>query len=788
MDFKDIPNVSQPAYTWLWNSHITKEGIKQQIDEMYDSGIRAFYILGEPERFRPTVRRTHLEPKYLSKGFLDLVYYAFQIAKDKGMYMWLYNEGGFPSGMACGMIRDRYPHLAIKELGINYVSMKKGDKYNKPSDVLASFIEEKMLADGTLLKNDCVVCEYSIVVGTGYYSLRTDISNRETTDVFIDMTHEAYKSVFGEHMGKELRLMFDDEAYMGDWTDGFEREFIKKYSYDILPYLPIVSNNLEPNTEEQYRAASDFAMLCGELVRDNYFIPMKNWLNTHNMMSTGHLDLDNFANCASERRYGNVMSIMRAFDVSGIDVIWSQISYPKGGKCCLEGYEFWPRIASSAARHQGHSLCLSESFAVFGSHVTPEEMRFVVNYQAVRGISRFNFMVISYDRDTVMCCQYRPNFIKENPGMDMLSEINDYTARISYILENSKAEIKSALYFPYRSICAKGVIGKDAVKAVEDMGHMLEKQGVDFDIIDEEFVAKATVENHMLKGEYVSYNQVFVPYTEFEPIDIIGKLKDISSEILPCIERKNPYIQARKVVFYDGSSAYLICNTSGEIVHEQVSFDADCPVYRVDSRDGSLVETKYTMEGNKATVNINLLRGEMVVFYLTNKAVNVQKERKLREVATITEVTANVRRQFEMNDKGINNILFEAGKDIEAFKVWDKDFSGEVVYKTIIPELPTDNVIIDLGEVHHFVRIYLNGKAIGEKTMPPYNFNLNHVKCGDELAILVANTAANVYSRTCYFEKQNAWDVGPYHANMLKREIEACSGGLIGPIKVYIDE
>ena len=114
MNFKEIPVKYYPAYTWLWNTEITREGIKERIDEMYECGIRAFYIIGEPENFRPHIRRTHLSPEYLSDEYLDLVYYAYEVAEEKGMYTWLYNEGGFPSGMACGKIRELRPHLAIK--------------------------------------------------------------------------------------------------------------------------------------------------------------------------------------------------------------------------------------------------------------------------------------------------------------------------------------------------------------------------------------------------------------------------------------------------------------------------------------------------------------------------------------------------------------------------------------------------------------------------------------------------------------------------------------------------
>jgi hypothetical protein len=139
------------------------------------------------------------------------------------------------------------------------------------------------------------------------------------------------------------------------------------------------------------------------------------------------------------------MRSLRAFDVPGIDVIWSQITYPEAVKNDPHQFDFFPLIASSAARQCGHSKCLSESFAVYGSHVTPEEMRFGVNAQAVRGISLFNFMSITFDRSTAMSLQCRPNFQSGNLGMDCLGQINNYTARLSKILQESQADIHTAL-------------------------------------------------------------------------------------------------------------------------------------------------------------------------------------------------------------------------------------------------------------------------------------------------------------------------------------------------------
>ena len=71
-----------------------------------------------------------------------------------------------------------------------------------------------------------------------------------------------------------------------------------------------------------------------------------------------------------------------------MDVIWRQIDIPKDGRGpCAEGNGFFPRFASSAAAQAGRKYALSESFAIHGQGTTGDEMRYVINFQLVRGIS-----------------------------------------------------------------------------------------------------------------------------------------------------------------------------------------------------------------------------------------------------------------------------------------------------------------------------------------------------------------------------------------------------------------
>ncbi|MBO5897881.1 MAG: hypothetical protein J6R04_02605 [Clostridia bacterium] len=783
MDFLNIPLHCQVAYTWLWNTDITREGIHRQIDEMYDAGIRAFYVLGEPENFRPTVRRTHLTPEYMSDEYLDLVYEAYAYGRSKGMYMWLYNEGGFPSGMVCGKIREKHPELAIAGISSDLRMLKAGTPYVPTEGVFATYIGSERIREGYVSECDVEIREYNYMpICDDRCIIRSDIAQHRNVELFLEMTHERLLSRFGDRMGGDITLMFDDEAHMGSWTAGLEKEFFKRCGYDIGDYLQQVFRRDKATfeTEQQKRAYGDYRMVCGDLVRENYFRPMRQWLNAHGMLSIGHLGGEDMIGYYA----GNIMATLREFDVPGIDAIWGQITYPDGnGVCTPEGYVFYPRVASSAARQQGHDVCVSESFAVYGSHLTPEEMRYIVNFQAVRGISLYNFMVISYDRKTPMAHQYRPNFIAENLGMECLTELNTYTARLSHILQSGRSVVRTALYYPQRSVWNCGEMGKAASESYEQMGAMLESAGVSFDIIDEELVRAATVRNGMLCTEHVTYESVFVPEgAVLEHSDVMQTLAMTQAVLLPDLDRTHATTLTRWMRFDDGEG-YFVFNQSGDTVEETVGIESDATPYLVELASGELIAPPFERRDVKVWLSLTLLRGEGAMIYLSDKPQRAKAPVKTETVATLTDWTACVSRRYTLDaEQGIVNEYAPEGLRVEGLGEWPADFSGEVTYKTTLTALPDAPLWLDLGDVRHYARVYLNGRCIGELTMPPYRLPLTGASAGDELRVTVANTTANAMAHSDYFEKHDLRDVGPYHARMHEAETCAPAGGLLGPV------
>ena len=124
---KNVPSSYAPAYAWCWNTDITREGVARRIDEMAKCGIEAFYIIPIPKNFRPNPENNGLSPEYLSRDYLELLLFAHRYAKEKGMHTWLYNEGGWPSGMACGAVLRKDITLGKKIIIKSTVSLPKGE-------------------------------------------------------------------------------------------------------------------------------------------------------------------------------------------------------------------------------------------------------------------------------------------------------------------------------------------------------------------------------------------------------------------------------------------------------------------------------------------------------------------------------------------------------------------------------------------------------------------------------------------------------------------------------------
>jgi len=105
-----------PVYIWVWNDVVTKEAIVSQLDTIYSQGGRGVY------------------------EFLRVFEQYVTEMKKRGMKVWLYDEGGWPSGGVCGRVVRENPSLAQQYLEREEIRPVYEDSFEVPEDCLAAFM------------------------------------------------------------------------------------------------------------------------------------------------------------------------------------------------------------------------------------------------------------------------------------------------------------------------------------------------------------------------------------------------------------------------------------------------------------------------------------------------------------------------------------------------------------------------------------------------------------------------------------------------------------------------
>lgn len=826
-----------PFYSWVWNAPVTKDETDRQLDEFVRLGIKAFYIIPEPKTFRPTSMPTMLEPDYLTEPYFEAYAYALKSAFSRGMIAWIYDEGGWPSGGACGRVLLKRPDLARRGLGQRKLCFKAGERYAPSADAASAFLKSgEMIDKGYVFACDTEIHEY--------FSERTyfkwpgatdypDLTLAESTDAFIEETFTGYNKTLSEHFGKEITAVFSDEPCAPSpvpFRAEIEAEYERRYGSSIREHLDVLWKNIErlwadyedvTVPEKSAEAIIRWYDLCSELFCKNYLDREKSWSNEHNMSFVGHLNGDDLPLGSVRSCSYHVLRALRHFDIPAVDVIWRQI-FP-GEKQNVDDIitaenRFFPRYASSAAAQIGSDLSASESFGVYGQSLTYDEMRYTVGFQAIRGINIFNYMVKNYGRNGFFMTGERPNFSEELQYAADVRAFNEYTERLTYLTFLGDRDVKVALYFPMCDVWS-GANTKTVCEGYEQAGYELEENGVYFDVIDDD-VMDACDDKALLSGIIsmgkASYSTVIIPPTKYIPERVVKKLEKFiaaGGKVYAVRSDLTPEISGAEVVrdlvgkispdvSLDFSSKNLrtyskrLENGRLDLVFNQsfnkegvTLFVSDKAPVLIDITSGNL--RRLAVNGGKST--FELASGETVGLLYTDEALEAASDNYSNELSLDGEYLFRRVKQFILGETEVVHKCFDETPTPLRLGDWrcrvGESFSGTGVYAIELdrPANVGEKIMLDLGRVDYTAEVYLNGEPVGNLIMPPYRitFPADILRDKNIIEIRVTNSAANEYKYTKTFEKFANWQLSPYHDKQMAFCDDKLTGGLFGPVKVY---
>lgn len=288
------------------------------------------------------------------------------------------------------------------------------------------------------------------------------------------------------------------------------------------------------------------------------------------------------------------------------------------------------------------------------------------------------------------------------------------------------------------------------------------------------------MKNILCQRKKVEYKNIYVPCCAFEKDEVMEELSKYSQNAEPQVLCES-FVRSRGIACGD-DRIYFITNESGETRETSIVIPKYGNIYEINLIDGKT----YPVSGNEITLTLS--RGEGKVFLCTKRNISFEK-RKFGSEFEICFDTGYVNRIYKV-DGGIKNIYPKKGEIPMPCGEWQENFSGEVIYAASLNgSVPDGKYDLVLYGVKHFAGVYVDGRAVGEVTMPPYTVRNIEVKSNSVITVKVANTAANACAATDYFDKTALRWVGPYNSNMLKWERKARCGAFDGKalLKQVID-
>ena len=542
----------RPMLFWIWNGEITREGIREQIAEFAARGAGGFFFHPMGEHFRLQDFVQGMNPPYLSDEYFALVRYAVECARANGLYAWLYDEGGWPSGTAQGKVVEGHPELRGKRLHVHRVQA--GDTV--PENIVAALSIPEMgipqpldlrdVAQGMWPQSEALVFT---IQPDGF---PVDILSHAAVRRFIEVTHERYAEVVGEFFGNTIPGMFTDETSLGGqaggpaipWTRGLLEALTERMGRDGRLYLPLifapeavgrdVFNRYSEH--EMVAARCDYYEVLTRQFSGAYWRQITDWCAEHNLIHTGHVGGED--NLPDHVSFGHFFRTAGALHAPGVDVIWRQL-FPGH-----DNFPF-PRLATSALKHQPQAfrtpsasvwsnLAITETNAVYGFGLQYEQMRWMADYQFQGGLNLYAPMATHYTCEGGRLYCTMSHFGPGNPLWPAYHAFADYIGRLCALTRHTVEPSPIAVYYPVEALWTRDGTQESWESLRETCLTLLNLQ-IGFDFLDGDFLPTLKPDNLQAVSGDVAYKLIIVPACLALSAATLSKLADLAADGVPVI-------------------------------------------------------------------------------------------------------------------------------------------------------------------------------------------------------------------------------------------------------------
>lgn len=509
-----------------------------------------------------------------------------------GMIVWLYDEDGYPSAAAGGLVLKKDPDW--ESLALAY------DPSGKEPFIVRRAYEHTHASNN-------------------FYAARRypNLLDADAMRCFIDVTHEAYYKRLEPHFGKTVRATFTDEpslmtmniGQLGEdvrknvrvadpidanvkplpsipWASDLPDQYRKRYNEDLIAARKSL---FEGDSDADRRVRRQYWAMIADLPADRFYGPIQDWCGKHRIASSGHI-LHEEQLVAHPALEGNSLKMLGRMDIPGMDMLSSDPA------TVLHGGWLTASLPSSAAWLHGRRKVMTEvsDFAQTlggGKPVPLPGRQATAAWQAALGVTEFT---LYYGTLGAIVANHAPGQEQED-----YRAYCTYVGRLNALLREAKPTVSVALYYPISDLWAefKPVAQpinvesqsprmRQIIGSFNELGRQMTVSQVGFVLVDHELLAGAEVrDGGLVIGGQTIRSLVLPENVELPPsaAPIVDKFAKAGGLVMQGGKSERPFEIARLQELYrdgrldpgsqkivigryerDGRAVLLVVNTSKE--------------------------------------------------------------------------------------------------------------------------------------------------------------------------------------------------------------------------------
>ncbi|MBR6740225.1 MAG: hypothetical protein IKM04_04080 [Clostridia bacterium] len=485
-DLKNIDVMWRPAPFWALDDLLEDGELRRQIGEFEKGGMGGFFMHA----------RSGLETPYLSTQFLDNIAACVDEAEKRGMKAWIYDENGWPSGTAGGMVTNQGRKNRARKLVCT------------PTDG-----DVPMGGEVTRCSHDGKPYAFRVL-----FSYNVDVLNPDVIADFINITHRSYKERFADKMPSVIPGSFFDEPQYGcwselvdfvPWTESLPEVFEKTWGYSILENLESVFFD----TDASARVRTHFYKTLTDMFADAFTRQIGDWCEENGIVSTGHLEWE-------QEFYAQICctgSIMRHYEFEtwpGTDQLGSFMAYP------------WiNRQAASVTSQLDKGRTMVECFGVAGENFSLADRRWLYGVMLALGSDFFVPHISLYSMKTTNKRDHPPFNLHQQPWWGDNRALADEVSRAVGAVTQGKRLSSVLLLDPI--VTAHSLYRPGYKEEVDSLQTAYEK--IHYDLLDANVIYDVGEETIMASHARVENGKLFVGSAGYDAVILLGHKNMLSS-------------------------------------------------------------------------------------------------------------------------------------------------------------------------------------------------------------------------------------------------------------------